>query len=428
MGIRGQLTLLVPGIVALALALGTVFEVRREQRDSLEDFRLRNEKALQAIGVTVAVQVAQNDMGGLDTLVGHLTQTMRQRDLVELAVLDDQGRVLAHSEPERFNTTVSDEFSRRAIDSDGPTFRREPHDFLQSVPAVSGIRWGTVTARFSLARLEAQGHDIRLRLALTSVLIFLVMGAILFLGLDRLVVKPVRTLQSAVRRMGEGHLSTRVPQLRGSELGELTDVINRMAAALQHERENLEKAVADRTRELQEANARLERLAVTDGLTGVFNHRRFQEQLQGELLRSERHNRPMAVLMVDVDFFKKVNDAMGHPAGDELLRRLAEVLSRDLRQTDMIARYGGEEFGVILPETTKSEAMQVAERMRQAVENRINTPESSWPTRVTVSIGVATFPEDGRTGEQVLTSADQAMYVAKRAGRNRVIGARGSIA
>jgi diguanylate cyclase (GGDEF)-like protein len=260
------------------------------------------------------------------------------------------------------------------------------------------------------------------------VLIFLVMGTLLFLGLDRLVVKPVRTLQGAVRRMGEGHLSTRVPQLRGSELGELTDVINRMAAALQHERENLEKAVADRTRELQEANARLERLAVTDGLTGVFNHRRFQEQLQGELLRSERHNRPMAVLMVDVDFFKKVNDAMGHPAGDELLRRLAEVLSRDLRQTDMIARYGGEEFGVILPETTKSEAMQVAERMRQAVENRINTPESSWPTRVTVSIGVATFPEDGRTGEQVLTAADQAMYVAKRAGRNRVIGARGSIA
>jgi diguanylate cyclase (GGDEF)-like protein len=175
---------------------------------------------------------------------------------------------------------------------------------------------------------------------------------------------------------------------------------------------------------LQDANARLERLAVTDGLTGVFNHRRFQEQLQGELIRSERHKRPLGVLMVDVDFFKKVNDSMGHPAGDELLRRLAAVLSTDLRQTDMIARYGGEEFAVILPETTKSEAMQVAERMRQAVEERINTG-TPWPTRVTVSIGVATFPEDGTTGEAVLTAADQAMYVAKRQGRNRVIGARG---
>jgi len=159
----------------------------------------------------------------------------------------------------------------------------------------------------------------------------------------------------------------------------------------------------------------------------VFNHRRFQEQLQAELLRSERHKRPMGVLMVDVDFFKKVNDAMGHPAGDELLRRLAEVLSADLRATDLIARYGGEEFAVILPETTKSEAMQVAERMRQAVETRINSGERTWPNKVTVSIGVATFPEDGKSGEQVLTAADQAMYVAKRQGRNRVIGARGPV-
>jgi diguanylate cyclase (GGDEF)-like protein len=293
-----------------------------------------------------------------------------------------------------------------------------------SAPAVSGIRWGTVTARFSLDRLDAQFNRTRNRLAVSSFIIFLAVGTLLFFGLDRLVVRPVRTLQHAVRRMGEGHLSTRVPQLRGSELGELTNVINRMASALQHERENLERAVTERTRELQDANARLERLAVTDGLTGVFNHRRFQEQLQGELIRSERHKRPLGVLMVDVDFFKKVNDSMGHPAGDELLRRLAAVLSTDLRQTDMIARYGGEEFAVILPETTKSEAMQVAERMRQAVEERINTG-TPWPTRVTVSIGVATFPEDGTTGEAVLTAADQAMYVAKRQGRNRVIGARG---
>jgi diguanylate cyclase (GGDEF)-like protein len=427
MGIRGQLTLLVPGIVALALALGTFFEVRRERRESLEDFRQRNEKVLQAIGVTVAVQIAQNDMGGLDTLVAHLTDSMRQRDLIELAVLDDQGRVLAHTETERFNTVVRDDFSLNAIESEKPTLARVDGVYLQSVPAVSGIRWGTVTAKYSLDRLNQQFERTRNRLALTSLAIFVVLAAILFFGLDRLVVRPVLTLQQAVRRMGEGYLGTRVFLLRGSELGEFTNVINRMASALQHERENLERSVAERTKELQEANARLERLAVTDGLTGVFNHRRFQEQLQAELLRSERHKRPMGVLMVDVDFFKKVNDAMGHPAGDELLRRLAEVLSADLRATDLIARYGGEEFAVILPETTKSEAMQVAERMRQAVETRINSGERTWPNKVTVSIGVATFPEDGKSGEQVLTSADQAMYVAKRQGRNRVIGARGPV-
>lgn len=428
MGIRGQLTLLVPGIVAVALALGTFLEVRREQRESIEDFRQRNEKVLQSVGLTVALNIAQNDMSGLDTLVAQLSESMRERDLRALAVLDDQGRILAHSEPERFNTIATDAFSQTATQVEGVTWERQGNTFQISVPAVSGIRWGTVTASYSLDRLSAQLQRTRLRLGLTSLVLFLILGTILFFGLDRLVVRPVRTLQQAVRRMGEGHLATRVPPLRGSELGELTNTINRMASALQHERENLERSVTERTKELQEANARLERLAVTDGLTGVFNHRRFQEQLQAEILRSERHKRPMGVLMVDVDFFKKVNDAMGHPAGDELLRRLAEVLSVDLRQTDMIARYGGEEFAVLLPETTKSEAMQVAERMRIAVETKINDGSTPWPTKVTVSIGVGTFPEDGKSGEQVLVAADQAMYVAKRQGRNRVIGARGVVA
>ena len=427
MGIRGQLTLLVPGIVAVALALGTWVEVRREQRESIEDFRLRNEKVLQSIGVTAAVNIAQNDMSSLDTLIAQLSESMRERDLTSLAVLDDQGRILAHSEPERFNTLASDPFSQTATQVEGVTWEKEGNVFRISVPATSGIRWGTVTATYSLDGLSAQLQRTALRLAITAAILFLSLGTILFLGLDRLVVRPVLTLQQAVRRMGEGHLSTRVPPLRGSELGELTNTINRMASALQHERENLERSVTERTKELQEANARLERLAVTDGLTGVFNHRRFQEQLQAEIIRSERHKRPMGVLMVDVDFFKKVNDAMGHPAGDELLRRLAEVLGADLRATDMIARYGGEEFAVLLPETTKSEAMQVAERMRIAVETRINDGATAWPATVTVSIGVGTFPEDGKTGEQVLVAADQAMYVAKRQGRNRVIGARGVV-
>ncbi|MEW5737490.1 MAG: diguanylate cyclase [Myxococcota bacterium] len=424
MGIRGQLTLLVAAVVAIALALGAWVEVQRQTREELAEFRLRNEKTLQAVGVTVAVQVAQNDLGGLDTLVAQLTEAMASRDLLELVVLDDQGRVLAHSEPEAFNTVLTDDFTREALDSDAPVWAREGKAYRIAVPAVSGIRWATVSAKFSLARLEEGFFRARLRLALASLALFAVLSLMLYVGLDRLVVKPVRALQQAVRRMGEGHLGTRAPALKSAELSELSETMNKMATALQHERENLEHVVAERTRELQELNARLERLAVTDGLTGVYNHRRFQEAINTELLRSERHKRPMGVLMIDVDFFKKVNDAMGHPAGDELLRRLAEVLSADLRQTDLIARYGGEEFAVVLPETTKSEALQVGERMRLAVEEKINqgTP---WPTKVTVSVGVATYPEDGKTTEQLISAADQAMYVAKRQGRNRVVGARG---
>ncbi len=421
MGIRLQLTLLVPGVVALTLSAVAAVALRDDQHDEFEVFIEQQENVLRALSVTVATSVAQNDMGGLDTVVAEASERLKAGELSELAVLDDDGRVLAHTVPEHFNQVLTDPFSRLAIDSQGAVWAREGDVLRMSVPASSGIRWATLTARFSLARLE---HDLavtRRRWVLGTLGLILVIAGMLFLGLNRVVIRPVKLLQASVRRMGEGHLSSRAPRLDGRELAELSETVNRMAAALQAERENLENTVKERTRELSEANARLERIAVTDGLTGLFNHRRFQEALHAEVLRCERHQRPLAVLMVDVDFFKRVNDSMGHPAGDELLRRLGEVLSADLRQTDLIARYGGEEFAVLLPETTKAEALQVGERMRDAVEVKVNEG-GRWVQKITVSVGVAAFPEDGKVAETVLEASDQALYVAKRQGRNRVVG------
>lgn len=426
MGLRSRLLWLVQAILAASLTFGALFFFDLLRRDELVDFRTRNEKLLQAIGVTAAVFVAQNDLGGLDTLVAHLSDSLKGRDLIDLAVVDEQARVLAHTDTERFNTTLSDEIVAEAIDTDSTVWVHRGHELVIGVPAKSGIRWATVVARFSFERVEAQIARTRLFVASALFGLFLLLAAVQLVGLERLVIRPIRTLQQAVRRIAEGHLTTRVPPLKSRELGELSETVNRMAAALQAERDNLERAVAERTRELSEANARLERLAVTDGLTGLFNHRRFHEVLQAELLRALRHKRPMGVLMVDVDFFKKVNDTLGHPAGDELLRRLADVLSRDLRQTDLIARYGGEEFAVVLPETTKAEATQVAERMRVAVEAKLNGTDQ-WKQKITVSIGIATFPEDGTSGEALLEAADQAMYLAKRSGRNRVMTTKGPV-
>lgn len=423
MGIRGQLVLLVPGVVALALVVVASAAVRQSNHDALEEFKELNLTALEALSVTVATSVAQNDMAGLDTVVAHTAERLEGRGLVELAVVDDEARVLAHSTPEKFNRVLADPFTQQAINSDGAVWAKEGSVLRLGIPATSGIRWATVTARFSLAQLEGTIDAVLRRWALGTVGLFLFIAGALFFGLNRVVIRPVAVLERTVQRMGEGHLTARVPPLPGREMRELSEIVNRMASALQAERENLEHTVADRTRELSEANARLERLAVTDGLTGLFNHRRFQEALHSELLRCERHKRPLGVLMLDVDFFKKVNDSMGHPAGDELLRRLAEVLGKDLRQTDLISRYGGEEFAVLLPETTKAEALQVADRMREAVEQKVNV-EKVWTQHITVSIGVATFPEDGKTAEAVLEAADQALYVAKRQGRNRVVGAR----
>jgi diguanylate cyclase (GGDEF)-like protein len=423
LGIRGQLTVLVPGVVAIGLVSLAFLAAEQQRRDDMNELRVRRLQVLQAIGLTAAVQIAQNDMADLDTLVALFTENNKGRELLDLYIVDDDGRVLASSDPEKFNTQLEDEFTKSAISSESPVWKWDPKALRLAVPARAGIRWGTVTTRWGLEGLEASVARTRAQWLGVVLALFLVLGAVLFIGLDRLVVTPIRTLQRAVRKMEEGALHVRAPKMSGREMADLSENINRMASALQAQRDNLEHAVEERTKELQELNVRLERLAVTDGLTGVFNHRRFQEQLAAELLRSGRTGRPLSVLMVDVDWFKRVNDAMGHPAGDELLRRLAVVLGTGLRATDLLARYGGEEFAVVLPETPRSEATAVAERMRAAVEEQVNAGQR-WTQKVTVSIGVATWPENGKTAQTLLVAADEAMYAAKHQGRNQVVTSR----
>jgi diguanylate cyclase (GGDEF)-like protein len=135
-----------------------------------------------------------------------------------------------------------------------------------------------------------------------------------------------------------------------------------------------------------------------------------------ELVRSYRHKGTFAVLMADVDEFKKYNDAFGHPAGDEVLKKVASILLSSTRSVDCTARYGGEEFAVLLTDTTAQVAAEVAERIRARVAGQ------EFPgRRITLSIGIAEFPEHGQTAEEVISSADEALYEAKRAGRNRVV-------
>jgi diguanylate cyclase (GGDEF)-like protein len=166
---------------------------------------------------------------------------------------------------------------------------------------------------------------------------------------------------------------------------------------------------------------RLEKLSITDPVTGLTNHRYFQEKLKAEVERSNRHQRFFSVMMIDVDHFKKFNDRFGHPEGDKALAQVARLVKNATRTADSVSRYGGEEFTVILPETPKSSAMEVAGRIRKDLENIAigASPENTLP--ITLSIGVACFPEDGLTNEELLVAADQALYKAKKDGRNCVV-------
>jgi diguanylate cyclase (GGDEF)-like protein len=163
------------------------------------------------------------------------------------------------------------------------------------------------------------------------------------------------------------------------------------------------------------------RMAETDGVTGVFNHRYFIAALRQEIERARRLERPMALLMADIDHFKRFNDSYGHQAGDEVLRQVAQCLSRTLRRSDVVCRYGGEEFAAILQDVDLGIALEVADKVRAEVERgRFQVSAMPRPLEVTVSLGVSAYPEDARTPAELVACADQGLYQAKRGGRNRV--------
>lgn len=172
-------------------------------------------------------------------------------------------------------------------------------------------------------------------------------------------------------------------------------------------------------------NARLysetKELSLTDELTRVNNRRHFQKMLEMEFKRARRFNRPLSLLMIDVDHFKKFNDSFGHLEGDHLLVDLAKVLSDNLREVDTVARYGGEEFAVILPNTPEVDAEKVGEKLRDLVQKVPLSPDLPKKTKVTVSIGVSAMHSEADNLEDLLNHADIALYQAKSRGRNRVI-------
>ncbi|MDF1562379.1 MAG: diguanylate cyclase [Deltaproteobacteria bacterium] len=271
---------------------------------------------------------------------------------------------------------------------------------------------------------------------------------------DRFLSKPVRMIE--LRAIVSGALRERRLLQENRALVQDLEEKNRMLhdalEAVRFHEHNLTQKLEERTRELKGAMKELAALAVRDGLTGLYNHRFFQESFTAEVARARRHDRSVSLLFIDVDNFKNYNDSAGHPAGDELLRTLAKIIAttsrredfsarggRELgaeadpaserrlegpggRESDIVARYGGEEFVVMLPETPKAGAQVRAERLRSYVEAHPFSQRERQPGgRVTISVGVATFPEDGGSREQILEAADKALLKAKQTGKNRVV-------
>ncbi|PYQ01627.1 MAG: diguanylate cyclase, partial [Acidobacteria bacterium] len=169
---------------------------------------------------------------------------------------------------------------------------------------------------------------------------------------------------------------------------------------------------------------RIKDLAMRDGLTGLYNRRAFDDELRRAFGREDRQHGRLALVLLDIDHFKKLNDTFGHPAGDAVLRHTARVVEQHLRRGDQAARFGGEEFAIILPGTSEAGTVRLAERVRDAVE-KAQLVFDGARLSVTVSLGAAVWPADGKDEESLIAAADRALYAAKQAGRNRAALASG---
>ncbi len=244
------------------------------------------------------------------------------------------------------------------------------------------------------------------------------LGTILALGasiqISRSIIKPLASLEETAARVSEGDFSARAPASGPKELAHMGSALNHMMEAIEQRNDDLREAnsrLRDRNQELVDAQAQ----AATDPLTGLGNHRSFHKRLREEVTAAEASSSSLGLLVIDVDGFKAINDSLGHLAGDQVLRDIASTMA-GVVQKENTYRYGGDELTVVLPGKDRSRATEIAEQLRSAISG-MAAPDQR---QITISVGVACFPETAASAEELIYLADMAMYWAKSTGKNRV--------
>jgi diguanylate cyclase (GGDEF)-like protein len=294
---------------------------------------------------------------------------------------------------------------------------------LAAYSQIADTSWFVVST-IPVSKLTIEAQSVRDKSILIGLAGFIVSIA-LALILARSISAPLERLVHGMRQTETGNYANRMTPEGSDELTVLARQFNEMASKVDRHHVQLEERVMERTRDLAEANGKLSALSLTDGLTGIANRRRFDDMLAQELQRAVRAKAPLALLMLDVDFFKNYNDFYGHLEGDACLRRIAGLLqSHARRASDLAARSGGEEFAMIAADTDTDSALALAEAIRASFEGLQLAHARAPLGYLSASIGVVSMvPDASTTPEQMLRMADQAMYRAKQLGRNQVVAA-----
>ena len=339
----------------------------------------------------------------LDSLGNMLGQLSSDNSRV-LYLITEQGHLVissAGNSADVMKTTLPEATTRELSEREGQTIvqsRPQGRQVVAVLRRIPQLHWAAV-AETPRAETVREAGVLRFRTVLLLFTLILGVGLLAYM-VGLFVTRPLERLTEAAARVAAGDLSVELPTGGSGEVGYLTRAFNTLVSRLRE----------------KESQGELEKLSLTDALTGLYNRRHLMGTLASEVQRSRRLRRAFSVLLADVDRFKQYNDTHGHLAGDAALVKIAEVFRQTTRQVDSVARYGGEEFVVMLLEANMATAMLVAERIRARVAE-----QDLGQGTLTLSIGVAEYPDGGDTPEELIATADAAMYKAKNAGRNQVM-------
>ena len=343
---------------------------------------------------TCAVDLISLDLSGLRSHVG---LSMRQDYVVQAMIINPKFRIIMHNDLSKVGSRYDMSYKNNSTTySNHYSFINGEQVIDIPVPIeVGGVKLGTAVISYSHAGVKKEISALKQNI-LFILLIGICVAVICAVLVGEYITKPLKHLCNMANKIGNGCFDIkRMDTEYTDEIGELADTFHKMA-------DQLEKKVCH------------------DALTGLFSRNIFQARLTDECAQSLRLNHPLAVMMIDVDHFKKVNDTYGHLAGDKVLQDIAQIMQSLVRGEDCVARYGGEEFVIMLPQTPKNGALLVAEKIRKKVERYPFYLEGTGTISLTISIGVAIFPEDTKDIKWLIELADQALYLAKRKGRNLI--------
>ena len=287
--------------------------------------------------------------------------------------------------------------------------------YFVSYTTIPRLGWGVIV-EYPKDRAFQSAMYLRNLMIIATVIICLIVFFITYLE-SKAIIRPLKVLLKGVERVAEGDYHFNVNVKAQNEIGVLAEAFNTMVERIKIMRED----TLQKKEELEKVNSEKEVMSITDGLTKLYNHRYFQDCLEKAVDIAQQEGSSVALMILDIDHFKYYNDLFGHPAGDKLLEELSQLLIRELGPNDMVARYGGEEFTIILYGTTRIQSMEMAEKLRAAVESFPFSGREQQPEgKITVSIGVASYPENAKNKEELIKLADEALYKAKSSSRNKV--------